>query len=412
MNSTPSVVVNRWSSESIWLALVVLTSIALWILLFLSAIGIIYAIFFGVFFFLTHLAFIAYIRGSAVKISSEQFPEIYSTVSELCMKIGLEPVPEVYLMQQGGALNAFATRLFRSNILVLYSDLLEACGDNTTARNMIIGHELGHIKEGHLRLHWLLLPGLMIPFLGTALSRAREFTCDRYGYILAGSGEAALKGLAILSAGSVYGPKIKLETFVGQRDSLNTGAMTIGKWMSTHPPLSERIAALQHSLVSSMKPQWRGNVRAIGILSFSLIITTGITIGGMTFFANVMEKVNEIQSETVLATASEALVNQIGIDSAKVLVSSDLSLLAKVVEEVKLSTGKLPEEKNYTLTEVWKQYRPGKTEPLDPFDGYPYGYYISEDGYVIYSVGPDVDAYTDDDIYYYSIDSSNNSQTP
>ncbi|MCH7947495.1 MAG: M48 family metallopeptidase, partial [candidate division Zixibacteria bacterium] len=339
MNSTPSVVVKRWSSESIWLALVILTSIALWILLFLSAIGIFYAILFGVFFFLTHLAFIAHIRGSAVKISSEQFPEIYSTVNELSMKIGLEPVPEAYLMQQGGALNALAIKLFRSNIIVLYTDLLEACGDNTTARNMIIGHELGHIKEGHLRLHWLLLPGLMIPFLGTALYRAREFTCDRYGYILAGTGEAALRGLAILSAGSVYGPQINLEKFVCQRESLNTGTMTIGKWMSTHPPLSERIAALQYSLVSNLKPQWRGNARAIGMLALSFMITTGITVGAMTFFAKVMEKVKEIQSETVSATASEALVNQIGIDSAKVLVSSDLSLLAEVVEEVKLSTG-------------------------------------------------------------------------
>lgn len=412
MNSTPSVVVKRWSSESIWLALVILTSIALWILLFLSAIGIFYAILFGVFFFLTHLAFIAHIRGSAVKISSEQFSELYNTVNELSMKIGLEPVPEAYLMQQGGALNALAIKLFRSNIIVLYTDLLEACGDNTTARNMIIGHELGHIKEGHLRLHWLLLPGLMIPFLGTALYRAREFTCDRYGYILAGTGEAALRGLAILSAGSVYGPQINLEKFVCQRESLNTGTMTIGKWMSTHPPLSERIAALQYSLVSNLKPQWRGNARAIGMLALSFMITTGITVGAMTFFAKVMEKVKEIQNETVSATYSKALVNQIGIDSAKVLVSSDLSLLAEVVEEVKLSTGKLPEEKNYSLSEVWKQYRPGKTEPLDPFDGYSYGYYISEDGYVIYSVGPDVEAYTDDDIYHYTIDSSNNSQTP
>lgn len=256
-----------------------------------------------------------------------------------------------------------------------------------------------------------MLPGLMVPFLGTALYRAREFTCDRYGYILAGTDEAALKGLAILSAGSVYGPKINLEKFVSQRDTLNTGAMTIGKWMSTHPPLSERIAALQHSLVSDLKPQWRGNVRAIGILALSMIITTGIAVGAMAFFANVMEKVKEQQNQIGLSAAPQALVSQIGIDSAKVLASSDLGLLAEVVEKVKLSTGKLPKEENYTLSEVWKQYRPGQVEPIDPFDGYSYGYYITEDGYVIYSVGPDVKAHTDDDIYHYQIDSSYNSQS-
>jgi hypothetical protein len=96
-------------------------------------------------------------------------------------------MPEVYLQQQDGAINAFATRFLRSHMVVLMADLLEACGSNDAARDMIIGHELGHIRAGHLRFHWVLLPVAFVPFVGSALSRAREYTCDRYGRAAVGS---------------------------------------------------------------------------------------------------------------------------------------------------------------------------------------------------------------------------------
>jgi len=51
--------------------------------------------------------------------------------------------PDVFLMQQDAALNAFATRFMRMHMVVLLSDLLDACGDNAAARDMIIGHDSG-----------------------------------------------------------------------------------------------------------------------------------------------------------------------------------------------------------------------------------------------------------------------------
>jgi hypothetical protein len=43
-------------------------------------------------------------------------------------------------------------------MIVLYSDSLEACGDDTAARDVIIAQELGHISAGHVRSHWFLMP--------------------------------------------------------------------------------------------------------------------------------------------------------------------------------------------------------------------------------------------------------------
>jgi Zn-dependent protease with chaperone function len=129
-------------------------------------------------------------------------------VERVARRIGLDETPDTYLMQSGGALNAFATRFLGLDLVVLYADLLDACGDNAAARDMIIAHELGHVRAGHLKGHWFLLPAMLVPFLGTALSRAREYTCDRYGAAGAGDREGALLGLTILAAGGKHAPLV------------------------------------------------------------------------------------------------------------------------------------------------------------------------------------------------------------
>src|SRR4029453_4203886 len=146
--------------------------------------------------------------------------DLFGSVERLSSRMGFAKTPEAYLIQEGGALNALATKFFKSEMIVLFSDLIDACGENHAARDMIVAHELGHLKEGHLRWHWHLLPGLLFPFLGQALSRAREYTCDRYG--LAGSGDSrgALTGLAILAAGGKKGPEVNLKALAKQEENL------------------------------------------------------------------------------------------------------------------------------------------------------------------------------------------------
>ena len=63
----------------------------------------------------------------------------------------------------------------------------------------IIGHELGHIKRKHLIKKLILFPSFIIPFLGSAYSRACEYTCDNIGYALAPQG--AKNGLLLLVSG-------------------------------------------------------------------------------------------------------------------------------------------------------------------------------------------------------------------
>lgn len=397
-----SVNVERHKSEPILFIMVLFLSIIIWIFLAISIIGIIYAIMIAIFLFIAHIGFIAYVRGSAVRISPHQFPELHKRIEELSNRIGLQNPPDAYIMQAGGTLNALATKLFSSKFIILYSDLLEACSDNETARDMIIGHELGHIRAGHLTMAWFLLPGLIFPFIGTAYSRAREYTCDRYGTALCGDKNGALQGLAILSAGAKYGPMIDLELFARQQQDLNTGLMTIGKWLSTHPPLSERIAALDPTLVKEKITMLKGRIRAISIIALTSFLPIVLLIVLWKPFLNIFEQ-TKARTETNAQnySTSEYSMNM-EATAAKAKAESDIKLLAELVYKVKLKTGSYPADDSGMLSATWKKFRPDEEEPIDPFDGNSYGYYSIEDGFVIWSTGPDGVESTDDDILYNS----------
>ena len=275
LRSGGAIRVERWPSELPLLSLCILVSLGIYLLLAISVVGLVYVILFGLFFLGAHAVLVAYVRGSAVRLGPQQFPALHRRIEEIAQRLGLDDVPDAYLMQAGGALNAFATRFFGLNLIVLYSHLLEACGDNEAARDMIIAHELGHIKAGHTQVRWLIAPASLVPFLGTALSRAREYTCDRYGLAGAGDKSGALLGLTVLSAGGRHAPQVNQQALAHQREDLNTGWLTIGEWLGTHPPLSKRLAALEPALLSGLRPSWTGRLRALAIVGALGLVVVG-----------------------------------------------------------------------------------------------------------------------------------------
>lgn len=267
----------RWPSERPLRVAVFLVALLLWPVITASTVGRIYAIGFGIFFFLTHLAFIAHLRGSAVRLGPEQLPDLNRRVVELSARVGMEP-PAAYLMQAGGALNALATRFLRSDFIVLYSDLLGACGDNAAARDFIIAHELGHLRAGHLRWRWLLVPGLAVPFLGSAYSRACELTCDRLGFDASADPQRALDGLCILAAGAREGRRVSRRALVAQQADLKTGWMRVGRWLSSHPPIAERLAVLDPSLALHPPTDLAPRFLAVALVGLVYIVSLAVIV--------------------------------------------------------------------------------------------------------------------------------------
>lgn len=222
-------------------------SLLAWLLILVGTFGavLIYALAFFIMYCFAQSALISYIKGNGVRITGEQFPELKRQIEQCCQRLDHSPEPEAYLLQMGGAMNAFATRFFGRDFIVLYSDVVDALHDNPDALNFYIGHEIGHIKRKHLKWGKVLLPASLLPLVGPAYSRAREYTCDRHGLAACESPASAERGLAALAAGGRSSRTINSHAFAGQSEH------TDGFWMSFHelvgdyPWLVKRMGAIR-----------------------------------------------------------------------------------------------------------------------------------------------------------------------
>lgn len=402
---TLPVQVAPWPSEGPLFVLVLLFSLGLWALLAVSIIGLAYVALIGLFLFFVHLAFVTHLRGSAVRLGPAQFPELHARVQELARAAGLPREPEAYLLESGGSLNAMATKFFRGRMIVLFSDLLDACGDDLAARDMVIGHEIGHLKAGHLDHLLLTGPGRLLPFLGAAYSRACERTSDRWGAALCGDPAGAVRGLAILAAGGSHAKRMNLQAFVAQRRDLDSGWMTLGSWLSAYPPLSERVELLAPALAAGMPANSRGPQRAAGLLAALIVVPTLAFAAAGFFWVMAMSKLAGMRDLAQLGQASSPaaaplITDSAAVNAARLQVAADLEALAAVLREHHAKTGTLPEYESEVGT-IWASHRGDVAFPTDPFTGSGYNWVLTDGpSGILYSAGPDGETATDDDIDY------------
>lgn len=190
------------------------------------------------------LLFVGHLRGNAIKVGKEQFSDMYEILESHSKSLGLKKVPDMYILQGNGVLNAFALKFVRRNYVVLYSNILEVADqEGKDAVSFIIGHELGHIKRNHTGFlkSFFLLPARLMPGLGEAYSRACEYTCDNIGYHLCPQG--ALKGMLVLAVGKKLYTKVNVNELLALKYE-PTFARSCAEFFSTHPALVNRIAAI------------------------------------------------------------------------------------------------------------------------------------------------------------------------
>lgn len=190
-----------------------------------------------------HGMMVGRLRGNGVRVSSRQFPTVYKLVAHHAHQLGMKTIPDVFVMESGGMLNAFATRFGGRDFVVIFSDVLalaEERGD--AAVGFIIGHELAHVARGHLKHRWLTLPGRMVPYLGAAYSRACEYTCDRFGAYCQPDG--AVDGLLVLAAGRSLYRNVDAKEYARQVETEKGFFVSRAELMSTHPHLPKRVAAI------------------------------------------------------------------------------------------------------------------------------------------------------------------------
>jgi Zn-dependent protease with chaperone function len=196
------------------------------------------------------------IRGNAVKVSERQFPQLHRLAAAHAQRLGLKRVPDVYVMESGGLLNAFATRFGGRDFVIVFSDVLElALVQGESAVGFIMGHELAHVWRGHLKHRWLTMPARLIPYIALAYSRACEYTCDRIGAYCQPDG--AIAGLLVLAAGKQLHAHVDVKEYASQAETENNFWIRRAEVMSSHPRLPKRIAALlKAGIAVPARSQW------------------------------------------------------------------------------------------------------------------------------------------------------------
>lgn len=237
---TQNELIHKNENKYFWIVLSI--SIVSYFLFALSVVGIFIILAIMAFSLLLHALMIGHIRLNGVKIGVNQFPLIHSTVEDLCVKMEIKQMPDIYVIQSGGVLNAFASRFFGRNMVVVYSEIFDLVEQGAEEElNFVLAHELAHIKRNHLGKMMFILPSMWIPGIAEMYLRACEFTCDRYAAYYTGNYPAAKNSLTILAIGKTMYGKVNRAEYLDQINQEKGFFVWLAEVLSTHPPLPKRI---------------------------------------------------------------------------------------------------------------------------------------------------------------------------
>ncbi|MDX8291171.1 M48 family metallopeptidase [Metabacillus indicus] len=238
-----SVYVHR--KEEIYFILLLLVTIPMYLLFIFTGVGLLILLPFILIPLIAHWINTGLIRGNGVKVTEKQFPEIHARVREIAQVMHVNKLPDVFIVQSDGMLNAFATRFFGKNMVTLYSGIadLHVMGAQKEL-DFVIAHELAHVKRNHVMKNFLVLFGNWIPFLGSAYSRACEYTCDAMAHACTEDLEASKRALTILAAGPELYKHVNEEAYLEDSSREKHFFVWFSEKISTHPALPKRIFRL------------------------------------------------------------------------------------------------------------------------------------------------------------------------
>ena len=171
--------------------------------------------------------------GSSLRVTDQQFKKVYKLHLEACEILDLEQIPQLFVSQNpifnAGAIGA------NKPFITLNSALIDAFNDHELLT--VIGHELAHIKSGHvlyktlmivlLKLSTLLvnipLTGLVLKSLTLGLmewNRKSELSCDRAGLLTVQDPDVPIHLLMKMAGGSQV-KQMNLGSFIEQAEEYN-----------------------------------------------------------------------------------------------------------------------------------------------------------------------------------------------
>lgn len=158
----------------------------------------------------------ASVRGNSLRLSDEQFPEVYAILRGHCQRLGMTDIPELFLT--ASTIQPFSRTFssWRENYIVLHQGIFEVDDRKTMdVISFILAHELGAIRLNQTAVwnEMLLTYISAIRWFRNPLERARTFSRDRYGAELSPTG---FRGLLIDAVGRRLMDKVNIDEYLAQ----------------------------------------------------------------------------------------------------------------------------------------------------------------------------------------------------
>lgn len=193
--------------------------------------------------------------GHSIRLSEKQFPHINKLI-KICANTLDIPVPQVYIKQEMGHINAYTYGTEDESFIVIHSATI----DNMDEQELlfVIGHEMGHIQNNHvvygtllhylqnaasLMVRWAAAPGLVAL---NSWARRAEITSDRAGLLCCEDIETAIRVMVKFALGSpkLYS-QVNIEEYLKQLDDVKEGLWRVSEFLNTHPYLPKRVEAIK-----------------------------------------------------------------------------------------------------------------------------------------------------------------------
>lgn len=188
---------------------------------------------------------VAHMKGNGICVSQKQFPDIFELYCNMARDLNIKNIPPLFILQNGGLLNAFAIRLSGKNYIAIYSDIFALYKVDIGAVKFVLAHELGHVQRKHNQKRFWTLPSLVVPFLDSAYSRACEYTCDNIGAAFISDESCKAQGLLLLAGGSGIYKEVDINDYLYMAAQHKTLAVEFMNLFISHPYLPDRIKNLQ-----------------------------------------------------------------------------------------------------------------------------------------------------------------------
>lgn len=273
--------------KSLFTLLAIISGIA-WAALIIGTLGmaLLYVLMFFIIYLFSHSAFISYLKGTAVEINAEQFPELHKQYLACCERLEMKEPPRAYLLAADGMLNALATRFLGRNYIVLFSSIVDALESDKDALNFYIGHELGHIRRNHIGKAPFLVFATWLPLVGAAYSRACEYTCDLHGLRCCNSLRSATNAVAVLAAGVEQWKRMNVDQYIRQARESSGFWMSLHELNGSYPWLTKRMARVDAKVQGT---EYTPPSRSAWAFVFSLFMPRmGTAGGGLIIFAAII----------------------------------------------------------------------------------------------------------------------------